>query len=384
MLSKTRAFLHFCRAYFCRTQGFAVCLSGLLFVAPLPAQETQEKLDVDNVSRTFTVHLPQGYDQQQHYPVVILLHGQNQDADDMARLTHFSQFAEKNGIIAVYPNATRGQWNIGVRPEQSSSGAPRRGMGRRGGWGGGGGGGYPGGGGGGGYPGGGGGGGYPGGGQRGEQDPEETRSRTEPADDVAFLNQMLDAIALKYSIDVHRIYATGLGDGGFMALRVGCNMADRVAAIAPVGAALPKAMICLPARPVSALFISGTEDPVVHYNGGTFKPGRFPLLSAEESAKSWAKFDRCTEKPSEAKLPALNKDEKGAKETKSFTFTGCHENAQVVLYAVKDGGNTWPGGELYSTEKEVGKVSHALNANESVWSFLSARKLPSESASESK
>ncbi len=64
------------------------------------------------------VHLPKGYDQQQHYPVVVLLHGRNQDADDMARLTHFNQLADKDSIIAVYPNATRGQWNIGVRPEQ--------------------------------------------------------------------------------------------------------------------------------------------------------------------------------------------------------------------------------------------------------------------------
>lgn len=367
--------------HFCQTLVFAACLSGLLFLTPLPAQETQEKVDVDNVSRNFMVHLPQGYDQQQHYPVVILLHGQNQDADDMGRLTHFSQFAEKIGVIAVYPNAMRGQWNIGVRPPQPSSETPRRGMERRGGAGYPSGGSYPGGGGG--YPGGGGG--YPAGGRRGGQNPGETRSRPEPADDVAFLNQMLDQLALKYSVDIHRLYATGLGDGGLMALRMGCNMADRVAAIAPVGAALPKAMICLPSRPVPALFINGTEDPIVPYKGGTYKPGKFPVLSAEDSAKSWAKFDRCDEKPAQDKLPALNKDkEKGAKATKTFTFSGCHDNTQVVLYTVKDGGNTWPGGELYSTEKEVGKVSHALDANQSIWSFLSTRKLPSESGTEPK
>ena len=133
------------------------CVSGLLFVAPLQSQDAQEKVTVDDVSRTFAVHLPKGYDSQQHYPVVILLHGRNQDADDMARLTHFNQLADKDGVIAVYPNATRGQWNIGVRPEQPSTGMGPRGGGRRGGWGG-----YPGGGGG--YPGGGGG--YPRGGDQ--------------------------------------------------------------------------------------------------------------------------------------------------------------------------------------------------------------------------
>ena len=86
------------------------------------AKETQEKIDVDDVSRSYVVHLPKGDHQQQHYPVVILLHARNQDADDMARLTHFNQLADKDGIIAIYPNATRGQWNIGVRAEQPSAG----------------------------------------------------------------------------------------------------------------------------------------------------------------------------------------------------------------------------------------------------------------------
>ncbi len=348
----------------------------LLTISPVHAQETQEKVDVNDVSRTYVVHLPQGYDKAQHYPVVILLHGQNQDTDDIARLTHFSQFAEKNGVIAVYPLSARGQWNIGVRPEQSSDMGPRR-YGRRGM----GGGGYPGGGGG--YPGGGGGG-YPGGGypggQRGGQNPDENTTRSEPADDVAFLGQMLDALALKFSVDNHRVYAAGLGDGGFMTLRAACTTADRIAAIAVVSAALPKTMICLPSRPVPALFIAGTEDPVVPYSGGEYKPGRFHVLSAEESAKTWAKFDRCGEKPEQGKLPALDKDkDKNAKETKTLTFSGCQENAEVTLYEVKNGGHTWPGGEQYSSEKEVGKVSNAVNANEAIWSFLSKQKLPAES-----
>src|SRR5580693_846557 len=62
--------------------------------------DAQEEVEIDDHPRTFVVHLPQGYDSQQRYPVVILLHGQNQDADDMGRLTHFSQFAEKNSAIA--------------------------------------------------------------------------------------------------------------------------------------------------------------------------------------------------------------------------------------------------------------------------------------------
>ncbi len=362
----------------------AVCALAAILVAPSPAQDAQEKdtpgkdaqekIDVNDVSRTYTVHLPKGYDRAQHYPVVMLLHARSQNADDMERLTHFNQLADKDGIIAVYPNAARGQWNIGVRPEQQSM-APRRGGGRHGGWGGGGG--WPGGGGGG-YPGGGGG--YPGGGQSGGQNPDETtRHRPEPADDVAFLNQMLDALALKYSVDTRRVYAAGLEDGGFMALRTGCNMADRVAAIAAVGAALPKTMICLPSRSVPALFMNGTDDPIVPHNGGNYKPGQFHVLSAEDSGKAWAKFDRCAEKPAQDKIPP---SQKGGKETKTYTYSGCQDNAQVVLYSVKGGGSTWPGGEQYMSEKEIGKTSDALNANETIWAFLSTKKIAGDSGAE--
>jgi poly(3-hydroxybutyrate) depolymerase len=355
--------------FWLRRGSVTLCLFGSL-VAPLRAQDVQEKVAVDDGSRNYVVHLPKGYDQQQHYPVVILLPGQNQDAEEMARLTHFNQLADKDGIIAVYPIATRGLWNIGVRPEQPAAATSRRGYGHHGGMGGGG---YPGGGGG--YPGGGGGG-YPGGGQSGGQNPDDNKTRPEPPDDVAFLNQMLDQLATKYSVDNHRIYATGLGDGGFMALRVGCAMADRVAAIAPVGATLPKTMICLPSRPVPALFIDGTEDPIVPYGGGTYKPGQFHALSAEDSAKTWARFDRCGEKPAQNKLPP---SQNGGKETKTFTFSGCQGNSQVALYSIKDGGNTWPGGEQYMSEKEVGKTSDALNANETIWSFLATKKIAGDS-----
>ncbi len=294
--------------------GWIASLVLMVTASAALAQDSHEKLDVDEVSRTYVVHLPPGYDQTHRYPVVILLHGQNQDADDMSRLTLFNQLADKDGVIAVYPNATRGRWNIGVRSEEIAQGMPRRGGGRRGGWGG-----YPGGG----YPGGGGsprsGGGYPGGGQTGQGQGsgqgDENRNKTEPADDVAFLNQMLDQLALKYSVDSTRIYATGLGDGGFMALRAGCNMADRVAAVAAVGAEMPKTMICLPSRAVPAVFIEGTDDPIVPYNGGSYKALRFHVLSAEDTAKTWAKFDRCSEKPSQDKIPP---QQKGAKETKSL------------------------------------------------------------------
>jgi poly(3-hydroxybutyrate) depolymerase len=289
----------------------------------------------------------------------------NQDTDDMERLTRFNELADKDGIITVYPSALHGRWNIGVRAPERQSMSPYPGGRHRGG------GGYPGGGGG--YPGGGGG--YPGGGQSGGQRPTEEQNKPAPADDVEFLNQMLDQIALKASVDTSRIYATGLSEGGFMAMRVGCAMADRVAAIAPVAAAMPKAMICLPSRPVPVIMINGTSDPVVPHGGGTEYNLQLPVISVEDSAKAWARIDRCSEKPAQTKLPT---HEKGA-QIKVDTFNGCQQEAAVVSYSIKGAGNTWPGGEQYEVESQIGKTSQDLNANETIWSFLASQKLITKS-----
>jgi polyhydroxybutyrate depolymerase len=67
-------------------------------------------------------------------------------------------------------------------------------------------------------------------------------------------------------------------------------------------------------------------------------------------------------------------------ETKNDIYDACQQNAQVALYSVKGGGNTWPGGEQYEAEKTVGKTSPDLNANEIIWSFFVTRKLPAQSA----
>jgi polyhydroxybutyrate depolymerase len=349
----------------------ACCLALVVSISPFwvqplqaeeAAKETREKVTVEDLDRNFTVRLPSGYDSKLHYPVVVLLHGISQDADDMARLTRFNEQADKAGIIAVYPQALHGRWNIGVQPKDR----PRQAMRRRPG------GGYPGGG----YPGGGGGGGYPGRGGQQRPDSQPTERRQAPADDLAFFGQMLDAVTAKFSVDSTRIYAAGLSDGGFMSLRLGCAMSERFAAVAAVGAAMPKTMICLPSRPVPLVMINGTSDPIVPYGGGTEHNSSMATLSVEKSAEAWAKYDRCSEKPERGKLPGKGTD------TKTDTYNGCHENAQVVSYSLKGMGNTWPGGEQYEVEKAIGKTSQEVNANELIWNFLESRKLPGSAAAQ--
>ena len=322
-------------SYGMRLVAAAGCLALLFFVQTLWGQQTTEKVTVDDVDRNFIVRLPKGYDAQQHYPVVIVLHGMRQDAEDMQRLTRFDELADKDGIITVYPSTLHGRWNVGVQPQERRPAAMGPGRRRRYG--------NPGGG----YPGGG----YPGGG--GQQDPNRQPNqdrRPAPTDDIGFFNQMLDELGTKFSVDASRIYTAGLSDGGFMSLRLGCALSDRIAAVAAVGAAMPKTMICLPSRPVPLAMINGSSDPVVPYGGGTEHNRDLATISVEDSAKAWAKIDRCAEKPEKSKLAARAK---GGMETKVDTYNGCQQNAEVVLYSVKGAGNTWPGGEQYEAEKTM-------------------------------
>jgi polyhydroxybutyrate depolymerase len=351
----------------------AVGVVVLLVIPSLWAQETKEKVTVDDVDRTFLVRLPRGYNAQQHYPVMILLHGMGQDADDIEALTQFDQLADKDGIIAVYPFALHGRWNVGVRPPERQAMGPGPRRRRYGGYPGGGGG-YPGGGGG--YPGGGGG--YPNGGQQQPNSQPQQDKRPPETDDIGFFNQMLDELSTKFSVDSSRIYAAGLSEGGFMSMRVGCAISDRIAGVAAVGAAMPKTMICVPGRPVPVIMIDGTSDPVVPYRGGTEHNLDLATLSVEDSAKAWAKIDRCAEKPEKSKLSAK---EKGGMETSIDTYSGCQQSSSVVLYSVKGAGNTWPGGEQYEAENTVGKTSEDLNADEVLWKFLASQKLSDKGAS---
>lgn len=49
-------------------------------------------------------------------------------------------------------------------------------------------------------------------------------------------------------------------------------------------------------------------------------------------------------------------------------YTDCAENASVVLYTIKNGGHTWPGGMLLP-EWTLGKTSYDIDANRVMWKF---------------
>lgn len=103
--------------------------------------------------------------------------------------------------------------------------------------------------------------------------PDDTR-------DVEFVTALLDHLETERCIDRRRIYATGMSNGGFFTSLLGCRLAERLAAIAPVAGVLPLHG-CAPARPVPALLLYGKSDKVV------------PPSSIEDGRDWWAQANGC-------------------------------------------------------------------------------------------
>ena len=92
--------------------------------------------------------------------------------------------------------------------------------------------------------------------------------------DVSFIENAIDYMVANYSfIDSDRIYAAGMSNGGFMAYRLACDSADKIAAFASVTGhmwLIDDETDCIDQnRKVPIMQIHGTLDEVVpYYEGG--------------------------------------------------------------------------------------------------------------------
>ncbi len=110
-------------------------------------------------------------------------------------------------------------------------------------------------------------------------------------DDVGYLTDLIDHATTRLGTDPDRVALLGHSNGGYMAHRMACARAPRIAAFASLAGGLPlSAADCAPERPVPALHIHGTLDPVVYYLGqvGTY-------VGAEEVVRRWATYNGCTD-----------------------------------------------------------------------------------------
>ncbi len=310
-------------------------------------RDRMHTLEHDGMTRHFRVHLPArraGVDRpREKLPVVLVFHGGGGNIDGMVRTSGMDGAADEFGFIAVYPAGTgpiKGKlltWNAG----RCCGSAMQDGV-----------------------------------------------------DDVGFVTGLIDDLAERYGIDRRRVYATGHSNGALMSYRLACELAGRIAAVAPNGSqGLPGE--CRPSRPVPVLHIHGTEDRCALYGGGEcggcfadfFRDLGLPVKRktwscppVPEAVSGWASKNRCSGE-TETTL------EQG--DVRCDTYRGCAGDADVTLCTVDGGGHTWPGGDygpqICRTRPDgalcrrwrqgVGEINRDIDANEVMWEFFSRHQL---------
>jgi polyhydroxybutyrate depolymerase len=145
-----------------------------------------------------------------------------------------------------------------------------------------------------------------------------------------------------------------------MSFALSCRMPGRFAAVGMVGAALLlPASWCASDDPIPMIGIHGLRDPATPYHGGESWVGPHfePFLPF---GAAWARRNRCAPEPREVQI---------RDGVTRRAYEGCADGASVVLYTLRDGGHTWPGGaEL--PEWFLGKTVTEFDANEAMWTFF--------------
>lgn len=247
-------------------------------------------MDAAGLTRNFLLHVPPHrprglFGFPRDYPLVIVLHGSNADADDIRGTAALDSVGDAHGMLTAYPNGTTGA--LGLFPSDWNAG-----------------------------------------------DCCGAASRDD-VDDVAMLRALIERVSRELPVDRRRIYIAGFSDGGRLAYRAACTLAPLVAAIAVVSGSL-RDDGCAPAAPVSVIAFHGTADDEVPYDDGVLPPNARPLPSAAASLppaiRFWAARDHCSGFAAR----------RVAEHVTRTTFAPCG-SADVVLYTIEGGTHGWPG-----------------------------------------
>lgn len=325
---------------------FLVCFSVLAF-NPQNAHSQDKHTEpgshmlaiaVNGSERTYIVHVPATYKPQALSPLVIMLHGGGGTAKAASWETEWAVKAEKEGFLVIFPNAmardpTR-RSSFARNPQLWNDGSDRF------------------------YP-----------------------SQHAP-DDVGFITAILDDLSARFAVDERRVFVTGFSNGASMSFRVGAELSDRIAAIAPVAGALwfdPTKF----RHSVSMCYITGTADPLNLIQGGVPKLATGvsdrvrskPKPPVRDSILKWAKALGC---------PATTPSISDAHGVRTETYSACMDTAEVVYIAVDGLGHTWAGGRSLLPESMVGKTSNTIRATDVIWEFFQkhARPIPDKNAAQ--
>jgi len=268
--------------------------------------------------RTYRLYRPPSLKRDQPTPLVIALHGGGSNGLAMERLTSFSPLAERENFIVAYPDGLDNHWNDGRLIPHS-------------------------------------------------------RVHRENVDDVGFINTLINTLAHEQSLDMHRIYATGISNGGIFSHVLAWQLPNRIAAIAPVVGGLAENTLAQfnPKQPVSVIIMQGTKDPIVPFQGGEVRPDhRGRVIPTEQAVSVWVQKNGCAPQPVITHLPQTNTRD-GCQVTIS-QWAGGRNGTEVLYYKIEGGGHTWPGGPQFLPKFMIGPTCRQFDATQTIWEFFKA------------
>lgn len=299
-----------------RTLAAALCLTLMFFASAckrattagtssIPVGSTSYSLEIDGLRRTYHVYRPA--DLTGPAPLVVFLHGGYGSGTQAEQYYGWDQEAVAHGFLVLYPDGYDRAWDTGG----GCCGVPA----------------------------------------------------SKNIDDVAFITAAVAKIEAATPIDPHRLFATGISNGGIMDYRLACST-TLFAAIGPDSAT--ELGSCDAPAPLSVIHVHGTADERIPYTGG---PGsgsaRIDGPAVPAVVAGWRRIDDCA-------APTSATSDHGVITTST---AACAHGRTVELVTVAGAGHQWPGSPDRPVIQDALGLDAPfpdLNATDLIWSFFAA------------
>ena len=279
------------------------------------------EVSVDGAKRRYVIHVPRSYNPVRKWPVVVVFHGGGGTARSAMR-DGWTESADEESFLAVFPEGTSPHPSRPGRfldnPQTWNDGSGRFNVG----------------------------------------------AAKRNVDDVGFVRVLLADLAARFAVDHQRIFVTGFSNGASMSFKIGRELSDRVAAIAPVAGADWAVDPPELGRPISLLYLTGTAEPLNPIGGGAVKIGQKTFGTKppmRDMIQRWTQALGCQSEP---------KSRRDEDYVKVVGYGPCEQGSEVVLYTLEGHGHHWPGGRSALPESLAGKNTTKLKATEVIWEFF--------------
>ena len=275
------------------------------FAFSISAQQTiNGSMIHDGIQRDYILYIPAIYDGNTDVPLILNFHGFGSNANQQLVYGDFRDIADKEGFLLVHPEGTllngNQHWNVGSFTIGSTT------------------------------------------------------------DDVSFTEALIDELANLYAINLDRVYATGMSNGGYMSFLLACQLSEKIAAVASVtGSMTPETYnACNAQHPTPILQIHGTGDSTVPYNGDTW------TRSIEDVISYWANYNNCETNPTTKALADI--DPSDGSTVEHIVYIDGDNGLTTEHMKVIGGGHTWPGSAF-----NFPGTNYDINASMEIWQFFS-------------